>query len=128
MITVRRALDAGLAGEFRQVLLAGRARLLRTVATTDDELATLEAHQPGAPIEDTAREQVLAILSRLELREKRELEELDAAWARLDAGTFGVCEACGGFLPLVRLRAMPAARYCLACQAKREAGASGSPP
>lgn len=120
MITLRRTLDARVADEFRQLLLAARTRLLRTVATTDDELATLEAHQPGAPIEDTVREQVLAILSRLELREKRELDEIDAAWTRLDAGTFGVCEECAGFLPLVRLRAVPTARFCLGCQARHE--------
>ena len=118
--SARRTLDDALVAEFRDRLLAARARFLRTVAITTEELGTLEAHQPGAPIEDTPREQVLAILSRLEGREQHELDEIDAAYSRLEAGTFGVCESCGASFPLTRLRAMPTARYCLGCQATRE--------
>jgi RNA polymerase-binding transcription factor DksA len=100
--------------------------LLRTVAITDEELATLEAHQPGAAIEDAARDQVLAILARLEDRERHALDEILIALAKLGTGTYGVCEHCGGELPLARLRAMPAACYCLSCQAHREASPTGT--
>jgi DnaK suppressor protein len=113
-------LDKTLVEEFRRRLLEARASLLRTVAVTDDELATLEGHQPGAPIEDAAREQVVGTLSRLEHRERRELEEIYAAGARLDAGAFGVCEDCRQPIPLERLRALPITRYCVACQGKHE--------
>ena len=118
-----RTLSPALADEFRERLLAARAELLRTVALTDEELATLETHQPGAPSEDVAREEVLAILSRLDGREKHELDEIYAAYARLDAGRFGVCQACEDEISLARLGAMPTARYCLACQTAREARA-----
>jgi RNA polymerase-binding transcription factor DksA len=90
------------------------------MALTEEEMATLERHQPGALIEDAGREQVLAVLSRLEGLERHALEEIFTAYAKLDAGTFGTCEACGGELPLSRLRAVPAARYCLSCQTRRE--------
>jgi DnaK suppressor protein len=108
--------------ECRQRLLESRTALLRTVAATDEELATLETHQPGAPIEDVARDQVLAILSRLEGSERHALDEISSALVKLGAGTYGLCEGCGGELPLARLRAMPAARHCLSCQAQREKG------
>lgn len=120
MTAPKRALDPIFVEEFRRQLMDERSRLLRTVATTDEELATLEAHQPGAPSEDVAREEVLAILPRIGGREKHELDEIYAASARLDSGAFGVCEGCGGALPLARLRAMPTARHCVTCQAKRE--------
>lgn len=106
--------------EFRHRLEDARRQLLRTVATTDDELATLEVREPGAPAEDAARELSQAVLSRLEGREKHELDEIDAAQARLEAGTFGVCEGCARPLPLARLRALPIARHCVACQAQAE--------
>ncbi len=51
---------------------------------------------------------------------RRELEEIDAALRRLAEGRYGLCEACGGPMGLQRLRAIPEARYCLAC--------SGRPP
>jgi DnaK suppressor protein len=106
--------------EFRERLEHERERLLGTLARTDEELATLETHQPGAPTEDAATEAVSAILSRLEGQEKHELDEIEAARARLGAGTFGACETCNEPIPLARLRAQPTARYCRVCQAALE--------
>lgn len=64
------------------------------MTTTDEELATLERHQPGNPAEDAATELASAVLSRLEGRQKHELDAIDAARARLAAGTYGTCEGC----------------------------------
>ncbi len=104
----------------RAALRGARSQLLRTAATTEGELATLESREPGAPIEDAARQAVISILARLDGRERQEMEEIDAAFARLHAGTYGVCESCGGSIPLSRLQAMPATRHCLTCQVIRE--------
>lgn len=106
--------------EFRERLAMARREIHATVATTDDELATLEAHQAGSPPEDVVSEMASAILSRLEGRQKRELDEIDAAQARLAAGTYGACEHCHGAIPLERLRAVPIARYCVTCQRSEE--------
>jgi DnaK suppressor protein len=43
------------------------------------------------------------------------LDEVDAALARLSAGTYGVCEACGGPIAAERLDALPVTRRCVAC-------------
>jgi RNA polymerase-binding protein DksA len=120
MIPTHRPLDSRPLHEFRNRLRVARTRLLRTVVTTEEELATLGEREPGAPIEDAAREEVVGILARLGDQERHELEEIDAAYAKLAAGTFGTCEGCGGTIPLPRLRVMPAARYCVGCQATRE--------
>jgi RNA polymerase-binding transcription factor DksA len=53
----------------------------------------------------------------LELDEMRLTER---ALARLDAGTYGDCIACGEQIPLQRLLAQPAALRCAACQARAE--------
>jgi len=106
--------------EFRGLLREARQRLFRTVAVTDDELASLAAHEPGALIEDSARRAVEDLLGRLEGRERHELDEIQAAQARLETGSFGVCEGCGDAIPLTRLRAVPWARHCLACRAREE--------
>ncbi|MBI4635256.1 MAG: TraR/DksA family transcriptional regulator [Candidatus Rokubacteria bacterium] len=107
-------------GDLRRLLREARDQLARTVARTNEELATLKAHQPGAPAEAVTTELVAAILSRLEGQEKHELDEIAAAQARLEAGTFGGCEGCGRPIPLARLRALPTARYCVPCQARQE--------
>jgi DnaK suppressor protein len=112
--------NANFVDEFRRRLWEQRRDLLRTLAATDDELATLEAHQAGAVVEDAATQTVGAILSRLEGQQKHELDEIEDALTRLENGTFGICQNCDGAIPLARLRAMPAARHCLDCQEKLE--------
>jgi len=44
---------------------------------------------------------------------KESLEEVAAAIARLDAGTYGTCEVCGVAISPARLEAMPASRFCI---------------
>ncbi len=60
-----------------------------------------------------------AVLHALSEKERRELEEIEAALARLADGTYGLCQSCGRAIGRQRLLAIPEARFCLEC--------SGSP-
>jgi DnaK suppressor protein len=44
------------------------------------------------------------------------VEEVDRALAKMDAGTYGVCERCGSAIPKARLKALPYASLCVACK------------
>jgi RNA polymerase-binding transcription factor DksA len=46
---------------------------------------------------------------------RRELAEIEAALLRIQEGRYGTCLGCGGPMGLQRLRAIPEARYCVAC-------------
>jgi RNA polymerase-binding transcription factor DksA len=46
------------------------------------------------------------------------LREVEDALAKLDDGSYGKCESCGGPIPEARLEAKPAARLCIACASK----------
>ena len=120
MIAGKGRLDADKSREFRALLSSARGLLLRTVTVTDGEIASLADHEPGALVEDSARGAMTDLLTRLEGRERHELDEIQSAQARLETGSFGVCEACGDSIPLPRLRALPWARHCLACQSRDE--------
>ncbi len=43
-------------------------------------------------------------------------KDIDAALARMQKGTYGVCVACGDEIGLCRLEALAWAQYCLRCQ------------
>jgi DnaK suppressor protein len=47
------------------------------------------------------------------------LNDINAALAKFDSGTYGICESCGGPISEARLEAMPAARLCITCASKR---------
>jgi DnaK suppressor protein len=44
---------------------------------------------------------------------RNEMDEVERALAKLDAGTYGLCETCGEPIAPARLEAMPAARFCI---------------
>ena len=50
------------------------------------------------------------------------LTRIDAALVRLDAGEYGSCVSCGGEISETRLRALPFAVRCTACEERREQG------
>lgn len=82
---------------------------------------TVPAPEAGGENADRAVHHVIRELAH-DTRERylRELRATDAALTRLDAGTFGTCEGCGDPISAARLRVLPTATHCLACQVIRE--------
>ncbi len=50
---------------------------------------------------------------------KESLAEVEDALAKLEQGTYGICERCGQPISAARLEARPAARWCIACASRR---------
>jgi DnaK suppressor protein len=48
------------------------------------------------------------------------LEQGERALARIDAGTYGVCESCGQAIGKARLLAFPRATLCVQCKQREE--------
>ncbi|CAM00294.1 TraR/DksA family transcriptional regulator [Saccharopolyspora erythraea NRRL 2338] len=85
---------------------------IREVSTwtgTDDE------HDPEGATIAYERAQVQGLLADA----RRDLEALDRAAARLDDGTYGLCERCGSPIAPERLEALPATTTCIACATHR---------
>jgi DnaK suppressor protein len=91
---------------------------------TGGELSSFDQHPGDSGTETFEMAKNVALLEQVE----DELREVDAAFRRLDRGTYGRCQACGRPIGDERLEAMPAARFCVEDQAKaeREAGSRGS--
>jgi DnaK suppressor protein len=50
------------------------------------------------------------------------LRDVERALAKMDAGTYGICESCGKPIGLERLEALPWAVLCIDCKQKGIAG------
>src|ERR1700680_647232 len=48
-------------------------------------------------------------------RDRRTLEEIEAALDHFKKGDYGFCEQCGAQIPEVRLRALPWTELCIRC-------------
>jgi RNA polymerase-binding transcription factor DksA len=74
-------------------------------SNADDE------HDPEGATIAFERSQVDALVRQTE----RHLAEIEAAQARVAAGSYGTCERCGEPIPEGRLEARPVARTCVPC-------------
>ncbi len=108
-------------------LESARAALLEERERLRIELRemTIEAPDPMTyGSQAAAASQVFAQQRDLALRDHDEqlIEAVDAALARIDAGTYGICVTCGQPIAAARLEALPAAAHCIDCQKKAPAG------
>jgi RNA polymerase-binding transcription factor DksA len=93
----------------RELLLAERERQLALVAEHDATATELL----GNPDVDSILERELAVSGAA--RASTVVADIDAALERIDDGTYGSCEVCGGKIPRPRLEAIPHARRCAGC-------------
>ena len=66
-----------------------------------------------------AKDMMISILQNSEA----EVHDIDTALAKLDGGTYGACETCGGQIGMGRLKALPFARLCIECKQVEESEA-----
>ena len=90
---------ASLTGDYDAVVAASKD------TNADDE------HDPEGHTIAFERSQIGALVRQV----RHHLLEIDAAAARADVGTYGVCEVCGRAIGEARLEALPAARVCIGC-------------
>jgi DnaK suppressor protein len=58
---------------------------------------------------------------RLRDRERKLLSKIDEAVVRIDKGSYGLCDECGGEIGIERLKARPVTTLCIACKSDQEA-------
>ncbi len=113
---------------FRQRLLGMLRRLNGDISHLADEalrtsqkdgsgsLSSMPIHMADMGSDAFEQEFTLNLLA----NQEQVLEEIHDALERLKEGTFGQCENCQGGIPKQRLKAVPYARYCVACARKLE--------
>lgn len=105
---------------FRRALQQQRHALFHEVSSVENDLQELAADREPEIEEAAQGERSARILDRLDTRGKAELEEIDAALARIDAGVYGACVDCGEPIPIARLQALPATPFCRECAERIE--------
>lgn len=100
-------------------------RLAARIAGLDDALAQLRAERAADSADDEHDPEGVTLSSEWSrvagLRSDAEGEQasVDAALARVAAGTYGTCVDCGERIPPARLAARPTASRCVACAERR---------
>lgn len=103
---------AGAASRAKQRLEARLQKLEARVETIEADLRKPEDRDLEERALEAENDQVL---EGLDQAERWELQEIRDALARIEAGTYGVCERCGGPIGEKRLDAIPDTRFCVRC-------------
>lgn len=106
---VRAALDEDLS--HTNARIAGLEHALGDYAAAARRTASDDEHDDDASAMAFDRARTAGLLEAAH----EHLDEVASALARLDAGTYGICESCGGPIAPERLEARPIARLCIRC-------------
>jgi DnaK suppressor protein len=105
---------------FRKLLLEEKNKILAKV----DQLKRGDIHTSREDMLDDADAASVEIdhnlLFRIRGRETHLIKKIDEALAKIDNGTFGICDACGEEISLGRLEARPVAPLCISCKEEQE--------
>ena len=96
----------------RAALAAAQERALARLASLEREF---DEHDPEGATLAFERQHVAALADAA----RADLAEIRAALARLDDGSYGICQVCGARISAERLAARPAARTCVGCARPR---------
>jgi DnaK suppressor protein len=106
--------------QFRELLQVKRAELAGDVSTLQSEalsksrrdasgdLSSMPIHMADLGTDNYEKEFTLGLIE----GSRAVLREIDEALARIENGTYGVCQATGKPIGMARLRAQPWAKYC----------------
>jgi len=103
--------------EERARLIENARRLRRHASDSDQadeasELSDYDDHPADAATDTFEREKEMAINANLDYL----LQKVDRALEKIEAGTYGLCDRCGGKIGRERLEALPHAVFCIECQ------------
>lgn len=105
--------------QYRPLLHAELARTRASFAALDADSRSVSAARDNSNVDDehdpegTTIAAELSQMSALARDARGRAEDIEAALARLDAGTYGVCAVCGQTIADGRLGARPWTPYCL---------------
>ena len=113
--------------QLRQLLITERAKLAEEIKSiareastsprdASGDLSAYTVHMADMAADTYDRELSMNIAS----SEQEVLYQIDDALKRLDDGSYGVCQQCNQPIAMSRLKAVPYASLCIACQRSKE--------
>jgi len=115
-------LDKKTIAKFKKLLFKQREEIVgevKQMVESSKEMGQDGIQDIGDEAANIYNKQVLLSLNE---NERIRLQEVDESLDRIENGTYGICEECGGPISLKRLEVRPVAKYCVPCLTKLEKG------
>ncbi len=104
---------------FKNILNKKLESLLDDAIKTVDSMAKEDDNFPD-PNDRATLESDRNFELRIRDRERKLIPKINEALSRIENGTYGICEECGGEISEKRLEYRPEATLCIDCKTKQE--------
>ena len=104
---------------FKEQLEAMKAEINTDVEQTLNEMTSQSGNIPD-PNDRASVESDRSFELRIRGRERKLMEKVEEALARIEDGTYGICAGCGCDIAIKRLQARPVAKFCIDCKSRQE--------
>ncbi|MDX9833839.1 MAG: RNA polymerase-binding protein DksA [Desulfobulbus sp.] len=105
--------------QFKKQLEEMKVKINSDVEKTLTEMTSQTGNIPD-PNDRATMESDRSFELRIRERERKLMEKVDKALARIDDGTYGICTGCSEDIAIKRLQARPVAKFCIDCKTKQE--------
>ncbi len=105
---------------FGEILQEEKARILNHTEKIKREDLTLSTDDLADEVDLASSDLNQTVSLRLRDRERTVLLKIEEALAKVEDGTYGVCEGCEELIELKRLEIQPMAEYCIRCKEAQE--------
>jgi RNA polymerase-binding transcription factor DksA len=124
--TNRKKLTPAEIKKFKATLLEKLSEILGNVTSMESEalrrdrsdLSNMPIHMADLGTDSCEIDNIIGLMD----SERKILVEVNDALSRIEDGKYGICEGRGEPIPKQRLKAIPWARYCVACATLLEKG------
>jgi len=102
--------------ELKSILLNRKEAILNNIRNSRENIDQLKAQDINDELDyadfisDSFKEGMIAN------HQLNELNQIEEALKKINAGTYGICDMCGVNIPIGRLKAKPFAKFCTECR------------
>lgn len=105
--------------KFKSLLEDMKVKIMSDVEQTLTEMTSHSGNIPD-PNDRATVESDRNFELRIRDRERKLMNKVEEALARIDEGEYGICDSCGEDIAVKRLEARPVAKFCIDCKTKQE--------
>jgi len=105
---------------FKDMIEESKRQLLASSKRTQARHSSIDRDDLADDLDLANAEYLQSLTFQLLDREKFALDELQSALDRIEDGTFGICDRCGGEISEKRLTARPTSTLCIQCKEDEE--------
>ena len=101
---------------FKEILESRKDQIKKNINGVNSELEELNALELNDEGDHASVNNNSMVESAIVQQQSRELREIDVTLAKIEIGSYGVCEMCEDEIGFQRLKVKPHAIYCIDCR------------